>query len=386
MALDVGSPALTIRCHLVKARALAEIGSRAEATKHLKQAADLSRQMKIEFGEFCCLFTKAQFDFDRGEEKAGWITLRKALSLGKERGFMGIYIDRPAKTARVCLKALEAGIEVDYIQEMIRERNLMPEQPAWHLENWPWPLKIFTLGRFAILKDGKLIRFTRKVQQKPLAMLKALIALGGKGVEEEQISDILWPEADGDMAHQSWATTLHRLRHWLGEEKAIKRQERRLTLDDTHCWVDVWAFERILEQAEAQWKEGQKDRAVKLTEKAIELYKGPFLGQKSEEIWAMFPSERLRSKFFRGVKRIGLFCQERGEWDRAIDCYQKGLEVDNLAEEFYQGLMTCYQRLGRKSEALLVYSRCKKVLSTALGVSPSPKTESIHREILSVIQ
>jgi len=188
------------------------------------------------------------------------------------------------------------------------------------------------------------------------------------------------------MAHQSWATTLHRLRHWLGEEKAIKRQERRLTLDDTHCWVDVWAFERILEQAEAQWKEGQKDRAVKLTEKAIELYKGPFLGQKSEEIWAMFPSERLRSKFFRGVKRIGLFCQERGEWDRAIDCYQKGLEVDNLAEEFYQGLMTCYQRLGRKSEALLVYSRCKKVLSTALGVSPSPKTESIHREILSVIQ
>ena len=38
-ALDVGSPALTIRCHLAKARALAEIGSRAEATKQLKQAA-----------------------------------------------------------------------------------------------------------------------------------------------------------------------------------------------------------------------------------------------------------------------------------------------------------------------------------------------------------
>jgi len=60
--------------------------------------------------------------------------------------------------------------------------------------------------------------------------------------------------------------------------------------------------------------------------------------------------------------------------------------VDNLAEEFYQGLMTCYQRLGRRSEALSIYSRCKKVLSTALGVIPSPKTESIHREILSDIQ
>jgi DNA-binding SARP family transcriptional activator len=217
-------------------------------------------------------------------------------------------------------------------------------------------------------------------------MLKALIALGGKEVEEEQISDILWPEADGDMAHQSWATTLHRLRQLLGEEKVLQRQEGRLTLDNTYCWVDAWAFERILEQAEARWKEGQKDEAIKLTEKAIELYKGPFLGQKIEEPWAMSPSEQLRSKFFRGVKRIGLFFQERGDWDKAIECFQKGLEVDNLAEEFYQGLMTCYQRLGRRSEALLVYSRCKKVLSTALGFSPSPKTESIQREILSDIQ
>jgi DNA-binding SARP family transcriptional activator len=386
MALNVGSPALTIRCHLVKARTLAETGSRAPAKDHLRQAADLSRQMKFGFGEFCCLFTQAQFDFDWGEEKSAWITLRKALSLGKKRGLMGIYIDRPASTARVCLKALEAGIEVDYIQAMILERNLMPEQPPWHLENWPWPLKIFTLGRFAILRDGKLIRFTRKVQQKPLAMLKALIALGGKEVEEEQISDILWPEADGDMAHQSWATTLHRLRQLLGEEKVLQRQEGRLTLDNTYCWVDAWAFERILEQAEVRWKEGQKDGAIKLTEKAIELYRGPFLDQKIEEPWAMSPSERLRSKFFRGVKRIGLFCQEGAEWDKARDCYQRGLEVDNLAEEFYQGLMTCYQRLGRRSEALSVYNRCKKVLSTALGVTPSPQTESIHRKILSDMQ
>jgi LuxR family maltose regulon positive regulatory protein len=385
-ALDIGSPALTIRCHLAKARALAEIGSMMEATKQLKQAADLSRHMKIGFGEFCCLFTRAQFEFDGGEKRTAWMTLRKALRLGKERGFMGIYIDRPVSTARVCMKALEAGIEVDYIRAMIRERNLMPEQPPWHLESWPWPLEIFTLGRFAILKDGKLIRFTRKVQQKPLAMLKALIALGGKEVEEEQISDILWPEADGDMAHQSWATTLHRLRHWLGEEKAIQRHEGRLTLDDTHCWVDMWAFEHLLAQAEAQWKEGRKDGAVKLTEKAVELYKGPFLGQKIEDPWAMSPSERLRSKFLRGVKRIGLFCQEREEWDKAIDCYQKGLEVDHLAEEFYQGLMTCHQRLGRRSQALLVYSRCKKALSTALGVSPSTKTASIHQELLAGIQ
>jgi len=135
IALDVGSPTLTIRCHLARARALYEIGSRPEAMKQLKQAADLSRRMKIGFGEFCCLFTKAQFALERGEDKVALITLRKALTLGRERGFLSTYIDRPATTARVCMKALEAGIEVDYVQQMIRERNLMPEQPPWYLEN-----------------------------------------------------------------------------------------------------------------------------------------------------------------------------------------------------------------------------------------------------------
>jgi len=38
---------------------------------------------------------------------------------------MGIYIDRPANTAKVCVKALEAGIEEDYVRELIRERNLI---------------------------------------------------------------------------------------------------------------------------------------------------------------------------------------------------------------------------------------------------------------------
>ena len=56
--------------------------------------------------------------------------------------------------------------------------------------------------------------------------------------------DALWPEADGDMAQQSFATALHRLRQLLGNEKAIQRQEGQLTLDDRFCWVDVWAFER----------------------------------------------------------------------------------------------------------------------------------------------
>jgi two-component SAPR family response regulator len=150
--------------------------------------------------------------------------------------------------------------------------------------------------------------------------------------------------------------------------------------------VDVWAFEQILEQADIQWKVDRKESAVKLMEKSLAIYKGAFLDREIEQLWATSLRERLRGKFLRSVGKLGLSWQQAGQWEKALDCYHKGLEIDNLAEEFYQGLMTCYHRLGRRSEALGVYQRCKRNLSSALGIEPSSKTQAIYRMILSTQQ
>jgi two-component SAPR family response regulator len=214
-------------------------------------------------------------------------------------------------------------------------------------------------------------------------MLKALIAFGGKEVREDQIEDALWPEADGDAAHPSFKTNLHRLRNLISFEKAIHLQEGRLTLDDRCCWVDAWAFEHIFEQADTNWKEGQVDRAVKFTQKLIQMYKGPFLGGEIDEPWKVSIHERLRSKFLESIVRLGLYWQNSEHFEKAIECYQRGLEVDDLSEEFYQGLMICYHHLGQRTKALSAYNRCKKILSATLGINPSPKTEAIYRTIVT---
>jgi len=57
------------------------------------------------------------------------------------------------------------------------------------------------------------------------------------------------------------------------------------------------------------------------------------------------------------------------------------LEVDDLAEEFYSGLMFCYHRLGRKTDALAVYNRYKKTLSSLPGIEPSAKIEALYRNL-----
>jgi DNA-binding SARP family transcriptional activator len=281
------------------------------------------------------------------------------------------------------MKALEAGIEVEYVQELVRKCNLVPEVPPLALDNWPWTIRIATLGEFRLEKDGQPLRFSGKVQQRPLAMLKALVAFGGQGVTEEQLTDALWPEADGDVGHQSFATTLHRLRQLVGHEKAILLQGGQVNLDARYCWVDTWAFEQLLEQADQAERRGRIDQAGELSEKALTLYKGPFLNSDAKASWALLPRERLRNKFLRSTSKLGQRWEQAGEWRRAIECYEKGLDVDGLAEEFYQRQMVYYQRLGRRAEALVVYQRCRRILAAVLGVSPSPETEALYRSLRS---
>ena len=222
------------------------IGKQEEAWSHLHKTFHFAERFKSRLLEYYGLMIEAYFYFEQGDEISGLASLRKALAIGKGSGIFMTYVDQPAVTASLCVKALEENIKVPYVQHLIRNRRLIPENPPLHLENWPWHLKVFTLGRFELSKGDKPIPSSRKIPQKPLAMLKVMIALGGKGVKEEQLSDILWPEADGDDAHNSFITTQHRLRQLIGHENAIQHKEGRLTLDERLCWVDVWAFEWLL--------------------------------------------------------------------------------------------------------------------------------------------
>ncbi len=245
-----------------------------------------------------------------------------------------------------------------------------------------------------MLNGERPILFSRKAQKKPLFMLKALIALGGKNVEEGMVSGLLWPGAEGDLAHKVFEITLHRLRRLVGNASAVQLREGRLTLDAGYCWVDTWAFHSLCEMAEDIFRDvgdsvpGQRkecletlDIALRLSEKAFKIYKGHFLPGDTTCDWTASCRERLRSKFHRLVTRLGQYWEHSGYYERAIESYRRGLEIDDLVESFYQRLMVCYQQLGQRAEAVVTYQRCREVLLKTLGIEPSPKTEEIYHTI-----
>ncbi len=254
------------------------------------------------------------------------------------------------------------------------------------IESWPWPVKIYALGRFELIIDGKPVTPSGKAQKKPLLLLKTLIALGGRDIREERLADILWPDADGDAGHNAIKTTVGRLRQMIGIDGAIQVHEGRVSLDGRYCWVDGWAFEQLCGPVEKMIEKVQDgadlDRLRQLAHRALNLYGGPLLHSETYQNWTVASRERLRSKYLRLISGMARLSDRTDNSKEAVEYYMKGLETEPLAEEFHQGLMASYLRLGHHAEALSAYMRCKRILQAELGIAPSGRTEALRAEIL----
>jgi DNA-binding SARP family transcriptional activator len=288
--------------------------------------------------------------------------------------------------AKLCAKALEAGIEVEYAQMLVRKRNLMPEEPPLDIEAWPWPIKIHTLGQFQVLKDGQPLQFSHKVQRKPLALLKTIIALGAQNVREEILLDTLWPDSDGDAARFALNSAIHRLRALLGHEDTIIRQDNEVTLNPRRCWLDLSAVERLLQKAEAipdHDEEVASATKIELINRAAKLYQGPFLGDDPESSLGNRRSDRLRRRLVRLLAGVGQHWEGQERLSDAIQSYEEALRIDPCAEDICRQLMTAYHRLGRPSEISTTYRFCKDALQAQVGTLPSAATDTLLNTLLA---
>ncbi len=409
LVADRGMPFAELICRTGLARALFHAGDNAEAGHQLAKAHALAKDLHALPLEFSCLVMESRLSSSKangGSEKEALETLRRATSMGREHHIMNISMLPRSDFAWLCATALEAGIEREYVQELVRKHKLTPpdaiaefgvrdaesrEQRAMGkpyalaLEAWPWPVKIYTLGRFALVINGQPVELSGKGQPKPLLMLKALIAFGGQDVSEDRLTDALWPDADGDVARKSFDTTLHRLRKLIGNDKAIVINEGRLSLDDRQVWMDARAFEKLVQDVMQSGEFGvwssESGKNKSAIERAVALYRGHFLQTDTRQSWPVSMRERLRSKFLNLIVGIGQHWEHKGRFAKAIEWFRKGLAIDELAEVFYQHLMVCYQKMGQEAEAVAVYKRCRSMLSESLGIGPSSRTEEIYNRL-----
>lgn len=380
----LGMPLMRMQAAAALAVVCFELREVEQAHEYLGEALRIAREIHSLWNEWGCLCHEAYFAFCEMDEERGFTVLAQAFALGAAQGYRITTLLFPKELRLLCRKALGRDVEVQYARAFIKTGFLHEPAPPLDLENWPWPIRIYSLGRFEIQREEQAIRSEGKAQHRPMELLKALIALGGNEVPAHKFIDILWAEPlEGD-EQKAFEITVHRLRKLLGHEKAIQVSDRRVTLNPEIVWVDLWTLERRLAPLIPAVHAPVSDVAEleRAAPAILELYRGHFLDGDGDLPWLVPVRNRLSGRFQRFVLRLGEHWEIARQWMRAAELYQRGVELDPLAEVFYRRLMICLREQGERVQACEVYLRCRQMLSITLGVKPAAATEAIYRELL----
>ena len=386
--IEQGSPISSANSDVVCGCVLVLANQHENARRHLESALVFARSMPSFAFQFLALMPLAWSKFETGEETAGMDCLREALAIGRKQSFMNCHpVWVPRIMSDLLGRALEYGIEPDYARRLIRFRKLVPPTNRLDLDAWPWPIRIYTLGRFAILLDDKPLQLPSRAPKKPLELLKALIAFGSRGVAISTLTSSLWQDLDDDDARNALNVALHRLRKFLRDDEAIVLYEGKLSLDPQRVWVDAWSFQRLagnvddlVRSVDASSSPDIKASSLRL----LRVYLGHFLADE-EAPWALGYRERLRSKFLRAAKMLTTALEGADRFDDAIELQRRAIELDSLEEEFHRELMRNLQTLGRIAEGIDAYRRCRDMLSIMLSIEPSAETQAIYRSLKETV-
>jgi DNA-binding SARP family transcriptional activator len=314
----------------------------------------------------------------QGDRPRGLHALRSAFALGREYGynFGPMPYSCGDMMSRLALLALENDIDPSFAVQIIQRFNL--PAPASAGPTWPWAVRIHTLGRFGIERDGATPPSARKESRKPLDMLKLVVALGGVSVAVQHLCASLWPDVPGDAARNSFDNTLHRLRKLLGGDQHVQLGAGGLSLNTATCWTDVAALDRCLVRLEgATATSGEPVIMMALLDEAMSLYQGEFLAGEEELPDVLTARNRIRSRFVRLMNILGNRLESSGHQAEAAQVYQRVVEQQPLAEDIYRRLIACLIGMGQPAEAYEVYRRCRQQLSVVLGIRPAPETDAL---------
>jgi LuxR family transcriptional regulator, maltose regulon positive regulatory protein len=378
---QAGNRMILTSAHLSMAKMFYAFGEKQNAEMHLKQSFHFCSRYGTIQDKFMALLTLAIFFLDKQADTRATKVLRKALYLGRIWNYRYGFFWVPKEMARLFSHALKNDIEVKYVRTLIREHNLIPERPPLNIANWPWPIRIYSFGGLQIYLGENVLQFSRKAQQKPMTILKYMMAKPGTNVPEHALLDAVWPHSDGDAAYNTFKITLHRLRKMLGSKNAIAHKQGALAFNAFIVWTDNLALKSCCSRIDKDLEEQNcVETALQLLNELLLLYRGPFLPEEQSS-WVIPEREKLRSKFLSAIKKIADQLEHQGQLEQAINCCRQALEVDPLLESLYPRIMQNYVQLGKKTEALGIYRQCKAVLQAELGASPPEKMQILKQAL-----
>ena len=234
------------------------------------------------------------------------------------------------------------------------------------------------LGPVEVSADGRVIEIGGPRLRRLLAIL---LLHANEPVPRAILVHDLWGDRPPAGAQGSLEVYISRLRKALGSPVLLTRPGAYcLQVDDGE--LDAHRFEQLVGQGRSELAADKPEPAAASLRAALQLWRGPALGDLGGESFAQVEAGRLEEL------RLGA-TEDRIEADLALGRHAEVVgelealvAVHPLRERLHGQLMLALYRGGRQAEALNAYRAARQILVRELGLEPGPALQRLEGAIL----
>ena len=193
-------------------------------------------------------------------------------------------------------------------------------------------------------------------------------------VRKEEVIEVLWPDSSADSASNKLYMALHALRSCVEPDKRNRTREGfirssgpHIELDAERVRVDADEFTRLTSGAAGG--EVESNLAA-----AVDLYRGPLLGDDMETPWMVPHREDFRIRFCKAALQLTQRWAYNGDPERAIALLLRIVRDDVTNEAARRQLILLTAQRGDRPEALRHFDQLARALAENLGVKPDAET------------
>lgn len=234
-------------------------------------------------------------------------------------------------------------------------------------------LEVFALGPGYILMDGSTI----DSWEGHLPRLLFFFALDRPSITRSEICQAFWPELDTDQAVNVFHVTKRRLHKALDMDVLVHEDGYYRVNPELAIHYDVMDFVHALMDG----RDENNPNRVAAWQKAIEMYRGPFL-QGHSDSWILGRRKDFQAGYLEALAQMAYVRLAEDRPEHALGLFQRALAEDSSREYLHRDVMQLYTRLGRRSEAAQHYQRLTEEMAKS-GKEPSPETKALYEEIMS---
>jgi DNA-binding SARP family transcriptional activator len=245
-------------------------------------------------------------------------------------------------------------------------------------------VRVRLLGRMGVEHEGLWLDGSALPGRQGRVVL-AHLALCHHPVSRDALADLVWPDALTASWERDLSAVVSKVRAALESIGLGSMLHGALGCYDLQLppgsAVDVEDAVGFVEDAESAWRVGDRDAALSAAATAANLARRPFLPAE-RGLWIERRRDALQATLLRALDLLveGL---AGGPFENdAVRYAKEALALDPFRETGYVRLMRLHMSRGNRAEALRAYEQCRDILAHDLGVTPSPQTEAVYREVL----